>query len=100
MTGRKLRQKGKVDYKKLNSQGKEKDLSEEDMELYTDLDGEKELCGSFNQEEELDFNEYVTQENSDNSDIEEGEVTSESESEESSEEDEIEACRKIEIWKN
>ena len=95
---RNLRKKGKVDYKKLNSGGRE--WEEQDMEemvcINTDQQGERDLCGSFTQEEELDYDEYLSQGESE----EDGEIVSSEQSEEedeetSGEEDpEIQKCMK------
>ena len=65
--------------------------SEDEVDLGLDISGERALCGSFNEEEELDYNEYVREENG--SGLEDGEVTSGSENEDSDEE-EIQQCIK------
>ena len=61
--------------------------NEDEVELGIDMEGEKDLCGSFNEDEELDYNDHL------NSEMEEGEVDSDSE-ESDGEDNEIQDCIK------
>ena len=65
-----LRKRRNIDYHKLN-QGMEQHESGDELDLAADVEGERALCGSFDEDEELDYKEHVREENSE---IEEGEV--------------------------
>ena len=69
MSTRTLRKRKNIDYNRLNQGMEQEDV--ENFELNTDLEGEWELCGSFNEEEELDYDDYVQDSVSD---VEEGEL--------------------------
>ena len=81
-----------VDYKKIHTSGKDNYTesssssdSNKDLNLSVDIQREKELCRSFNEEEELEYDELMQQENSD---LEEGEVSCKSDGED----EQIQAC--------
>ena len=86
-----LRKRRNIDYHKLN-QGMEQHKSEDELDLAADVEGERALCGSFDEDEELDYEEHVRNENSE---IEEREVhmdSDEAESEEELEDEEVAQC--------
>ena len=73
-SGRVLHKHKGINYNKLH-QGMEQDQSsDEEIDTNVDLVGEKELCGLFDEQEELDYEEHVTEQNSE---LEDGEISSE-----------------------
>ena len=72
------------------NQGMEQSDEEEGVQLNTDIEGERALCGSFDEGEKLDYDELIQEEESD---IKEREVQTdpESDSEEESD-DEVAQC--------
>ena len=85
-----LRKRKPVNYSKLNAgrpqQSDESESSDEEtLQLSTDEVGEKELCGSFNEEEENQFEKHIQEEDSE---MEDGEV----ETEDSEEDEEVNEC--------
>ena len=85
MASRVLRGRKKIDYSKLHA-GEEQDSEEEEFDFNADLEGERQLCGSFNEEDEMDY------ESLQDSDKEDGEISEQEESE--GEDHEIEHCVK------
>ena len=84
-TGRVLRKRKQIDYNKLNTGRLEASEDEDEMvEVYTDLKGEKELCGSFNEEDKEEY------ESLRGSGKEDGEISVEEDSED--EDNEIQMC--------
>ena len=80
-----------VDYGKLNVGIQDSDSEDEQFQYQTDVDGEWELCGSFNADEELDYEEHLVDQHLEaETDREEGEVESDSTSEDSGDEDDRE----------
>ena len=70
----------------------EQHKSEDELDLTADIEGERALCGSFDEDEELDYKKHVRDENSE---IEKGEVHTDSdkvESEEELEDEEVAQC--------
>ena len=63
------------------------------VDLGDDIEGERDLCGSFNEEEALDYREVVSDE-TESPEVEEGEINSEEEEEQSDDELEIQMCVK------
>ena len=85
MSRRNLRNRKPINYNKLNQGMDQSDSKmEEEVDLRTDIVAEKELCGSFEADEESNFKEDLKED----SDTEEGEVSSDSQ-EESEDEDPV-----------
>ena len=84
-----------IDYSKLHS-GIQQDSDLDEMDFQTDVEREKELCGSFNEGEELDYEDHVNEEVNSESEQEEGEISSDTEESDSEEgeDEELKKCVK------
>ena len=80
-----LQQKRHIGYSKLNAEVEQSSSEDECLDVHTDVEGERQLCGSFNEEDELEYRSLW------GSNCEDGEIT---EQESEDEDSKIEDCVK------